>query len=243
VRIEHFLDAANLDGLNEVGKVCHLAFYFLKKKEAEEFTAADGAKWLVELRYSRPNVSRLHDNLRASRDTVRGTRDSSFRLHANFVAVLEAKFSQLSEKSQDVVDAGAILPEIDYQNTRGYIEILAKQINASYENNLFDGCAVLMRRLVEILLILSYRHLKIESAIQDGNGNYWMLDGIIGDAKANTALALSRNSKTGLDTFRQLGNFSAHKIEYACRREYIMPHIQEYRALIAELLHKAAIRT
>jgi len=132
---------------------------------------------------------------------------------------------------------------VDYQNTRGYVESLAKQINASYEHNLFDGCAVLMRRLVEVMLILSYRHLKIESAIQDTAGNYQMLEGIIGDAKTNSTLALSRNSKNSLDTFRQLGNFSAHKIEYTCRREYISPHIQEYRALVVELLHKAAIRT
>ncbi|MGI9070388.1 MAG: DUF4145 domain-containing protein [Bryobacteraceae bacterium] len=241
--IEGFRDEANLDGLNEIGKVCHLAFYFLKKTKTEEFTAGDGARWLTELRYSKPNVSRLDDNLRSSRDTIRGSRDNTFRLQANFVTTLERRFPQLSEKSQDVVDAGAILPEVDYQKTRGYIETLAKQINASYENNLFDGCAVLMRRLVEVLLILSYRYLRIESAIQDGHGNYRMLDGVINDAKANASLALSRNSKACVDTFRLLGNFSAHKVEYTCRREYITPHIQEYRALITELLHKAGIRT
>lgn len=241
--VERFRDEANLAGLNEVGKVCHLAFFFLKKAKAEEFTAGDGARWLADLRYSPPNVSRLHDNLRSTRDTVRGAKDGTFRLHANFVKMLEAKFPQLSEKSQDVVDSGTILPEVDYQKTRGYIESLAKQINASYEHNLFDGCAVLMRRLLEVLLILCYRHLKIENAIQDGNGNYQMLDGIIGDAKTNSTLALSRNSKACLDTFRQLGNFSAHKIEYTCRREYITPHVQEYRALVTELLYKAGIRT
>jgi hypothetical protein len=242
VTIERFRDAANLDGLNEIGKVCHLAFYFLKKTKAEEFTAADGARWLTELRYSKPNISRLDNNLRSSRSTIRGSRDNTFRLHASFVRTLETKFPELSEKSQDVVDAGTILPEVDYTNTRGYIETLAKQINASYENNLFDGCAVLMRRLVEVLLILSYRYLKIETAIHDRQGNYLMLDGVISDAKANSTLALSRNSKACLDTFRQLGNFSAHKIEYTCRREYIAPHIQEYRALVTELLHKSGIR-
>jgi hypothetical protein len=243
VTVERFRDEANLANLSEVGKVCHLSFYFLKTAKVEEFTAADGAKWLTDLRYSKPNVSRLHDNLRASRDTVRGLMENTFRLHANFVRTLEVKFPQLSEKSQDVVEAGTILPEVDYQKTRGYIESLAKQINASYECNLFDGCAVLMRRLVEILLILSYRHLKIEAIIQDNNGNFQMLERIIGDAKANSALGLSRNGKNSLDTFRELGNFSAHKIEYTCRREYISPHIQEYRALVVELLHKSGIRT
>lgn len=243
MNIERFRDDANLAGLSETAKVCHIAFYFLKTARLQEFTAADGAKWLTDLSYSKPNVSRLHDNLRTVRDTIRGARTNTFRLRAEFVRTLEVKFPHLSEKSQEVLDAGTILPEVDYQGTRGYIETLAKQINASYENNLFDGCAVLMRRVVEVLLILSYRHLKIETAIQDTNGNFQMLDGIITNAKANSNLTLSRNSKASLDNFRVLGNFSAHKIEYTCRREYIAPHIQEYRALFVELLHKAGIRT
>ena len=47
----------------------------------------------------------------------------------------------------------------------------------------------------------------------------WPVEAIISDAKNNSTL----------DTFRQPGNFSAHKIEYTCRREYIAPDIQEYR--------------
>lgn len=69
-----------------------------------------------------------------------------------------------------------------------------------------------------------------------------MLESIINDAKTNPSLGLSRNAKGSIDIFRQLGNFSAHKIEYTCRREYIAPHIHEYRALFVELLYKAAIR-
>lgn len=69
-----------------------------------------------------------------------------------------------------------------------------------------------------------------------------MLEAIIANAKNNADLKLSRTSKNDLDLFRELGNFSAHRIEYTCRREYIAPHIQKYRALIVELLHKAGIR-
>jgi hypothetical protein len=243
VTVERFRDEASLASLNEVGKVCYLAFYFFKVAKTQEFTAGDAAKWLTDLGYAKPNITRLDDNLRSSRDTVRGIKSNTFRLHASFVKAMETKFPQLSEKSQDVVDHGTILPDVDYKGTRGYIEALAKQINASYEHNLFDGCAVLMRRLVEVMLILAYRYLKIETSIQDSAGNYQMLEGIINDAKTNSTLALSRSSKSSLDTFRQLGNFSAHKIEYTCRREYISPHIQEYRALVMELLHKSAIRT
>lgn len=238
--IDEFQSACGFDSLLEVEKVCHLAFFQLKKANVQEFSVADAAKWLVDSGGALPNRTRLDDRLRASRDTVRSPR--GYRLRGEFIKALESKYPSISQKSQTISDLGTILPEIDYIGTRGYIESLAKQINACYEHNLFDGCAVLMRRLLEIMLILSYRQLSIESAIQDSSGNYFLLDGIINDAKTNGTLALSRNSKSELDTFRQLGNFSAHRIEYTCRREYIQPHIQNYRALIVELLYKSGIR-
>jgi hypothetical protein len=240
VTINQFTLACGLTDLSEIERVCHLAYYYLKTKGLIEFTVVEAARWLVDAGGASPNRSRLEKNLRASRNTIKGSR--GWRLKGDFVNLADAKFPQLSEKSEEVIEHGTVLPEPDYENTRGYIEKLAKQINSSYENNAFDGCAVLMRRLIEILLILSYRHLNIERMIQDTAGNYQTLESIINDAKTNSALKLSRNSKNSLDTFRQLGNFSAHKIEYTCRREYIRPHIQEYRALVVELLHKAGIR-
>ena len=239
--LDQFAQQAGLHGLTEVDRVCHFAFYFLKKEKQHEFSVLEAAAWLTGYGFANPNRSRLADRLNASRNTVRAQR-AGYKLHVDYVREMEAKYPELSEKSQEVIELGTILPEIDYQKTRGYIEALAKQMNAAYEHNIFDGCAVLMRRLVEVLLILSYRHLGIEAEIQDANGNYVMLDGIITNAVQNKKLGLSRNSKQHLEIYRKLGNFSAHKIEYICRREYIQPHIQDYRALIVELLHKSGIR-
>ena len=238
--LNQFANECALSTLSEVERVCHLAFFYMKINDKQEFSVHDAGGWLTGYGFARPNQSRLEQRLKDSRDTVRAPR--GFKLQLDFIKKLEQKFPAVSEKSQDVVEHGMILPEVDYQNTRGYIESLAKQINAAYEHNLFDACAVLMRRLVEILLILSYRQLQIEDEIRDRAGNYQMLEGIVNNAKQNAKLDLSRNGKGSLDLFRELGNFSAHKIEYTCRREYIKPHIQEYRALIMELLHKAAIR-
>ena len=239
--LDQFANACSLTSLTELEKVCYLGFFYFKIKKIQDFSIYDAAAWLTTYGFAEPNKSRLEKNLRASRHTVLGRH--GFRLHIDFIKSLEAKFPELNEKSQEVIEHGTVLPEPDYQNTRGYIESLAKQINASYEHNLFDGCAVLMRRLVEVLLILSYRHLQADTEIKDSHGNHVMLEAIIANAKNNSKLNLSRNSKSNLDIFRELGNFSAHKIEYICRREYIRPEIQQYRALIAELLHKSGIRT
>jgi hypothetical protein len=241
MNLQQFADACALTTLSEVERACHLAFFYLRTAQALEFTVADAAKWLTGFGFSDPNKTRLEQNLRTSSNTIRGQR--GFKLSLVYLKSLDGKYPQLTEKSQDVTDEGTIIPEVDYLGAWGYIVSLAKQINRAYEDNIFDGCAVLMRRLVEILLILSYRKLAIDAAIKDASGNYVMLEAIISDAKTNATLVLSRNSKESLEVFRKLGNFSAHKIEYTCRREYIRPHIQEYRALVVELLHKSGIKT
>ncbi len=238
-----FVGECKLAALGEIPKACHLAFYYLKNEGVVEFSATDCARWLDALNLPKPNISRLTNNLKKSRDTVIGSKHGMFRLHHSYIAKMDGLWPQLSEKSQDVVDHGTILPQTLYEKTRGYIESLAKQINRSYEENIFDGCAVLMRRLEEVLLIMAYDHLGITATIKDANSNYLLLERIVNNAESNTTLNLSRNSKRSIDVFRELGNYSAHKITYTCRREYIKEKIDEYRALVDELLHKAGLRT
>ena len=99
-----------------------------------------------------------------------------------------------------------------------------------------------MRRLIEILLILSYRHHSIETQIEDPTGGFKSLSKIIGDAKTNKTLGLSKPTKECIDEFRILGNFSAHRIEYNCKRGDIEKIRLDYRATVEELLYKAGIK-
>ena len=228
--------------MSEADRACFLAFFFLKTELREDFTPKDVAGWLEGLGFAVPNTSRLGANLRASRDTLKGRTDGSFRLRHTCVERLATKFPNIGERPQEVVDDGTILPHVLYKNTgRGFIEKLAAQINVTYEQNAFDACAVMMRRLTEVLLIISYEHLGITAEIKDPSDNYLLLEGICTNAKANTKLGLSRNGKTSIETFRQLGNFSAHKITYTCKREYIQQEIMAFRALVDELLHKSGL--
>jgi hypothetical protein len=142
-----FIDESGLADFSELDKVLYFALYYLKKDKVEEFTAGEAAKWISDNRMGAPNVARLKTNLAKSNSTVKGSGPGSFRLRHNVLKTFEGKFPQLSEKSQEVIDHGTILPPVAYENTRGYIVSLAKQINLSYESNIFDGCAVLMRRL------------------------------------------------------------------------------------------------
>lgn len=148
-----------------------------------------------------------------------------------------------NDDSVSVEQLGTVLPDALFDGLPTNVQMLCKQINASYENNLFDCSAVIMRRLLESLLVLSYQKLGIESEIMDKNGNHHItLDKIIKNAEQNTTLSLSANTKKDMALFKDLGNYSAHKIWYNCTQQDIKPHILKYRVIIEELMYKAGIK-
>ena len=142
-----------------------------------------------------------------------------------------------------VQQSGTILPDMLYHGLQSNIQSLCKQINASYEKNLYDCTAVIMRRLLESLLVLCYQNAGIESEIMDKNGLYHItLDKIIKNAEQNKTLALSANMRKEMPLFKDLGNYSAHKIWYNCTQQDIKPHILKYRVIIEELMYKSGVK-
>lgn len=147
------------------------------------------------------------------------------------------------EDNITVEQLGTILPDAIFIQLPPNVQSLCKQINASYENNLFDCTAVMMRRLLESLLVLSYQNVGIESDIMDKSGKrHISLDGIIKNAEQNSQLALSANTRRDMNLFKDLGNYSAHKIWYNCTQQDIRPHVLKYRVIIEELLYKAGLK-
>lgn len=232
MKLEDFARSIGLAPKTELEKVELLAFFFHKTEGKGEFTRCDISRWFDRLNLGAPNLTRLAQRMRESRRFVRGNASQSFKLHAIALDELQQEHPGLRPENEDVDSEDTVLPKTVYESTRGFIESLSKQINASYEYNIFDGCAVLMRRLAEILLILAYEHLGIESEIQDAQGHYKPLEKIIENVKANKTMKLSRDSKALVDEFRQLGNFSAHKIYYNCRRADLKRISFHYRATI-----------
>ena len=144
----------------------------------------------------------------------------------------------------EIKQNGTILPTTLFSDLSSNLRHLCEQINASYENNLYDCTSVMMRRLLEGLLVLSYQNYNIESEIasKDGVHNF-TLGKIIQNAVNNQTLKLSSNVKQELYLFKDLGNYSAHKIWYNCTKQDIEPHILKYRVIIEELLYKSGLKT
>ena len=141
-----------------------------------------------------------------------------------------------------IFESGSILPDQLFADVPRNIQLICKQINASFEQNLYDCTAVMMRRLLEGLLVLAYQKHGIEAEIIEKNGCHSTLDRIIKNAAQNSTLALSANTKRDMALFKDIGNYSAHKIWYNSTKQDIEPHLLKYRVIIEELMYKAGVK-
>lgn len=187
------------------------------------------------------NQTYLKEALRTSRNITKGTKPNSYKPVRKFQDEMTDKFTFVEIKSEEILTDDIILPNSLIESTRGYLESIGKQINASYNNNIFDGCAVLMRRLLEILLIHSFDESGRLSEISEGDGTK-NLSYIINYTISNKPFKLGKETLDTLDDFRQLGNFSAHKIQYNAKRKDIDNIKLKYRMAIEELLYAAKIK-
>ena len=239
MNLQEFSDKQNFLSKKEVEKVAYLAFYQLQINAQVDFIIDEVENWFKALHFSEPNASRLISNLKASSDFTRGERPKSFKLHAKKIKELQSLIPDISIKSTDIDSDGSILPNSLLDGKRSYIQQFGKQINSAYTNNIFDGCAVLMRRMVEVCLIHTYENLGIDSQIRYGPTKYKDLKEIIKDAITNPDVNLTPDTKDCLDEFRELGNLSAHQLYYNCKPEEINRVKKKFRLLVEELFNKA----
>lgn len=244
MNIIEFIDKTDLQNRNECERVKLLCYYYSKEKEEMQFTMARITSIMVDAGFSAPNSSRLRDKLVKGKDKgfllVRGTTNT-----IEFIPIvyqrLEMELAGLWEDYISIDSNSELLDEIKFCGKRNFLDQLIYQINYTYANNCYDATAVLMRRLFEVMLILTYQHLGIDDEIKDSSGkSYLMLDSIIKKAKDNKVIKLSR-IKLEFDNFRMVGNFSAHNITYTAGKKDIDDIKINYRVMLEELYNKAGL--
>ena len=154
----------------------------------------------------------------------------------------EASTSYVPPSSGTLPRSQQILPHALVSDTRGYVEKIVFQINGCYESGWFDACAVMMRRLLEILIIECFEANKIENRIKDGNGDYYLLGKLVKRTLDESTWNLGRQTKSALPKLKNIGDRSAHGRRYAAHREDIDKISINFRVVCQELLSLSKLK-
>jgi hypothetical protein len=135
-----------------------------------------------------------------------------------------------------------VLAHSHVRKTRGYIERINYQINGCYEHGWYDGCAVMMRRLLETLIIEVFETHKVAAEIKNGNGDFFMLSDLVSVLLTSKHWNLGRKTRQALPKLKSLGDSSAHSRRFVAHRDDIDKVQQEFRIVVQELVFLAGLK-
>lgn len=226
--------------LTHADRAVAFLYYYNVTQEFEERSASELAADLGQEGFPRPNVTRLQEDLRRDRRTIRGRRPDTFRVDVRRLSELEAHFAEQLQH-RPIPQSDSIIPTEAVAGTRTYLERLVAQINASYDAGLYDACAVLCRRFMESLILDVYisqgRHATVQNA-----GVFLGLDRLIGIICSDRAVTLSRNTRGTMTDVKTVGDTAAHDRVYITQQRDLDDIKLRYRRLIDELLRASGIR-
>ena len=135
-----------------------------------------------------------------------------------------------------------VIPHALVSGTRGYIERVVFQINGCYEKGWFDGCVVMMRRLLETLIIECFEASSIAVQIKNSHGDFLMLGDLVDKLLSETSWNLGRDTRKALPKLKSIGDRSAHSRRFNAHREDIESLITDFRIICQELLYLAKLK-
>lgn len=239
-----FIEAVELVEKPEVERAKLLCFYHFKEDGETAFTMSNIAVWLEECNFSRPNTSRLKDHLTKGKGKtflISKTIKNAIEFVPTVFQAMEREYGALWTDTVTIESHDELIEEAKFCRKRNYLDRLIQQINFTYGNNCYDACAVLMRRLFEVLLVLAYQNKGIEADITNPDGSHKMLEGIVKDAVQNKALGVPARISKNFNAFREVGNNSAHSITYTAGKLDIDNISRDYRVMMEDLYNRAGL--
>lgn len=244
VQILSFIESSELANKLEIDRARLLCFYHYKETGETEFSMATVSMLMENAGFSRPNSSRLKERLvkgKGKAFLLSKSDKSKICFIPAVLQSLEKEFGSLWQDTTTIESNSELLEEAKFCGKRSFIDKLIRQINFSYGNNCYDACAVLMRRLFEMMLVLSYQNQGIEAEITNAQGNHLMLEGIVKNAVQNKTLGIPPRISKHFDQFRDAGNYSAHSITYTAGKKDIDDIKVDYRVMLEDLYNRAGL--
>lgn len=243
MKLIDFIEQMDINSKSELGRATLLCFFSYKETQCCFFTMSDISGLMEHSGYSRPNTSRLKEKLTKGKGKVMllsKINKGALEFIPAVLQGLENEIGTIWNDTEIIISSSELIEEAKFCGKRNYIDRLIKQINHCYKNNCFDACAVLMRRLFEILIVSSYQNFNIEDEIKDSTGNYVELKSLVKKVQNSTILKIGR-IKNDFDSIREVGNYSAHGFTYTAGKKDIDDISRTYRVMLEELYNKSGL--
>ncbi|HKR64729.1 MAG TPA: hypothetical protein VJZ00_13435 [Thermoanaerobaculia bacterium] len=237
--LDHFVEQLAGSKLSNTERAVALLYAHTALDPAAAVSARDLAQELAAAGFPLQNVTRLRDALSRDARTAKAGRDT-FRIRATAIRELEQTYGALVTH-RPLKRSNSVLPLDIVTGTRGYIEKVALQLNASYDAALYDCCAVMCRRILETLIIEVYESRGRADELKGGDGNFKMFASLLSHMDADKTMNVGRNSMQALRDFKKLGDLSAHNRRFNANRDDIDRVRDGLRVAVEELVHLAGL--
>lgn len=242
IGVEKFLQLIDNAYLTAPRRACAILWWAGRENPTVGIPTSDICKIIENAGHPKQNISRLSVQLSKMKKIVsRVPGQNAWRLHPNGRKKLDEIYEPLIKTPRRPQETSSILSKALFAGTRGYIEKIVFQINASYDGGLFDCCAVMCRRLLETLIIELYESVSRATDIHANNGNFFMFSELLHVLESDSAFNISRNGLQGLHDFKKLGDLSAHNRRFNAIREDNDRVQNGMRIASEELLHMAKL--
>ncbi|MCW5622278.1 MAG: hypothetical protein KIS79_14320 [Burkholderiales bacterium] len=235
-----FLNALHKRGVGVYERAIGLLWWVGRDNPTIGLTAREICSVLEATGLPTQNASRLNARLTEDRRTSKAGNNGGWRLHPKARGEFDLEYEGLTG-SKPPRNSGSVIPAA-IVSARGYLEKVVLQLNASYDAQLFDCCAVMCRRALETLLIEVYEHAGRAAEIKGADGHFLTLNGLASYFEQDGRFSPSRNALQGLRDFKKLGDLSAHNRRFNARREDIDRVRDGLRVAVEELAHLAGFR-
>lgn len=176
-----------------------------------------------------------------SNETRGGKAEALKKLQLYFGGTVLPAFGEQPEEPASASEA--VLPMQVIKGTRGYLENIVTQANVCYEHRCFDACAVMIRKLVELLIIQVFEQTGKAAEIKHPvSGDYLRLGDLVTKILGHASITLSRNTKKALPEIKDLGDRSAHMRHYMAKRVDVDKVLSGLRVSVEDLLHLGGLR-
>ncbi len=149
---------------------------------------------------------------------------------------------KLMEEIPENIDENIIIDNAFFEKTRGYFKKLVYQINTSYKNECYDACALLIRKLVELMIEEVYENAgRVDEITFKESGQLFGLAMLITTVETDKHWKLNRSVIEGLNIIKEQGDKCAHNRRYNARKSDVEKVIPYLRDIFEELLYLAGI--